>query len=226
MEEHVLSHADVVSAAARFAPLLVEQGLTPKTAEDNLERRYRVVTIPTLLFADPWGNEIVRLVGLVPRDKLVGVLKAMPSDFAPLEQAALLLREDPDNASALVSAAGFYSERGLLPISESLYEKAMGTGSLKADANDRAAVAIARGTNLLRMNKSRDAARVFEKAVDDAPEAPMNDVLLFGWVTAELNSGRIQEARKVFVDLERRFPTSAYTVKARQNLDSASSTKP
>ncbi len=221
MEQDVLSRPDVVAAAARLQPLLVEQGLTPKTAEDDLERRFRVVTIPTVLFADPWGNEIVRLVGLVPHDKFLGVVKAMPSDFAAMEQAGRLLREDADNASAMVSAAGFYSERGLQPISELLYERALGTKALKGDAAARREVALARGTNLLGMNKPSEAAKVFEKAVSDAPDGPQGDALLFGWLAAELHAGRTKEARKVFAGLEKRFPASPYTVKARQALESA-----
>src|SRR5262249_58253226 len=107
MEADVLSQPDVVAAAARFAPLLVEQSMDPNVDERSLERRYKVYTIPTVLFADPWGNEIVRLVGLVPRDKFLGVLKAMPADFGPLDAAAKVLRDDAGNGPALASAPAF-----------------------------------------------------------------------------------------------------------------------
>lgn len=224
LEEDVLSKPDVVEAAGRFVPLLSELSLVPRADELSLENRYRVVSLPTVLLADPWGNEIIRLVGTVPRDKFLGVLEVMPADFSPLEPTGKRMRADPDDAQALVAAAAFYRQLALLPVSESLYEKAMGAKGL--DAAARRETAIARGTILMQLGRPRNAAKLFEKTLAEAPDGPMSDALLFGWMMAELHAGRIKEARKVQGDLERRFPASPYAAKGRQNLDAAATPKP
>jgi hypothetical protein len=218
LELDVLSRPEVVVAAARYTPLIVEQGLVPRSGVDTLVHRYRVFTLPTLLFADPWRNEILRLVGVVPRDRFVHVLKALPDDFSELEPAGRLLQQEPDNASALVAAAGFYDARGLFPVSEGLYEKALATRELREDPAARRPVAIARGGALLRIGRTGDAAKLFERTLQEAPDGPQSDALLFGWLMAELQAGRLDEARDLLATLTKRFPDSPYRAKAAQNL--------
>jgi len=225
LEEDVLSRPDVLLAVARFVPLLSDEGLLPGAKIDpqgrSLNRRYQVGTIPTVLFADPWGNEIIRLVGRIPKDAFLRVANAIPADFAPIEKAGRLLRDEAQNASALVANAAFYQERGLLPVSERLYEQALGTSALQADAATRRQVVIARGLNLMRMGKPRDAARLFEKTLAKAPDGPASDALLFGWLTAESQDGRAKQAREIYGRLAQRFPDSPYAARAKQNLEAA-----
>ena len=49
----------------------------------------------------------------------------------------------------------------------------------------------------------------------------MSDALLLGWMMAELQGGRLKEARAVLGTLEKRFPDSPYTAKAKQTLAGA-----
>ena len=223
LEQDVLSHPDVVAAVARFVPLLSDEGLLPGAKIDpqgrNLNRRYQVGTIPTVLFADPWGNEIIRLVVRSPKDAFLQVAKAIPADFTLIEQAGRLLRDDGENPSALVANAAFYQERGLLPVSERLYEQALRTNDVQADAATRSQVVIARGLNLLRMGKSGEAARLFEKTLTEAPDGPSSDALLFGWLTAESQDGHAKQAREIYTRLAQRFPDSPYTARGKQNLE-------
>lgn len=225
----MLSRPDVVAATARFVPVLSDEGLLPGAKIDpqdrNLNRRYQVATFPTVLFADPWGNETIRLVGRVPKDAFLQVVKAIPEDFAPIEKASRLLRENPESALALVASAAFYQDRGLLPVSERLFERALGMSELTADVASRRQVVIARGMNLMRMDKAVEAARLFERTLAEAPDGPAGDALLFGWLAALLQRGSAKEARSVFADLEKRYPASPYTAKAKQNLAAAGQPK-
>jgi len=221
LELDVLSQAGVVAAAARYVPLIVEPGLTQGGGVDRLEHRYRVLTIPTVLFADPWRNEILRIVGLVSRDRFLHVLNALPDDFSALQADGRLLQQEPENASALVSAARFYDARRLFPVSEALYERALATKELRGDAAARRSAVIARGTALLHLGRSGDAAKLFERTLGEAPDGPQADALLFGWLTAELQSGHLGEARRLHADMQRRFPASPYTARAGENLAAA-----
>ena len=223
LEADVLSQADVVSAAAGFVPV---QGATQvaqaRISEDkeSLTRRYHVATVPTLLFADPWGNEILRLVGRIPKDAVLRVLASVPKDFAPLQATGPQLSQDPANAKTLVAHAAFYQKRGVLTAADRLYELALRSPDLKADVAERRQVAIARGMTLMQMDKAADAAKLFEATLGEAPDGPASDALTFGWMMAEIHAGKVKEARSVYAELEKRFPTSPFTAKAKQNLDS------
>jgi len=224
MEQDVLSRPDVVDASARFVPFLTDDAVMSGSRQEPQERaldRYAVTTVPTVVFADPWGNEIIRVVGYAPWDKFLKVMKAIPSDFAPLVKAGPLTRKDGKNASALVVAAAFYDENGLLQVSDRLFERALGTRQLKDDVSSRRQVAIARGTTLLKLNRTGDAGALFRDTLAEDEDGPLGDALLFGWMMAELQGGRLKEARAVLGNLQKRFPDSPYTAKGKEHLATA-----
>ncbi|HET7293951.1 MAG TPA: hypothetical protein VFM88_16110 [Vicinamibacteria bacterium] len=226
LEIDVLSKADIVEAASRYVPLILNRGARSHptvqgTGEQEIYRRYQVATLPTLLLADPWGNEIVRLVGYTERDRVRRVLLAMPADFGPLKEAALALRQDRRSMSALVGVGEFYAGAGLGPIAERYYELAAATPGGGAAGADRQRLAVARGVNLLRLGKAKDAAAVFAAAAGRDPEGPQADAVLFGWAMACVNSGDRRKAESLSAELSRRFPESPYADKLKQNLGAA-----
>jgi hypothetical protein len=221
MEETVWSNAVVADAAARFVPVL-----TGDTSDRALTRRYEAATMPTTLIADPWGNEIVRLVHYVDAPRLLRILNAIPRDFSPLQPAALALRRDPRDADALLKAAVFYEGARLPEIAEKYFERATASDLARADAAVRARIGLARGTNLLRMGKPAEAAGVLRATAEGAPQAPGADAILFGWMMAELQQGRVKEAERPYRQLLARFPASKYAAKAKENFAAASKAQP
>jgi hypothetical protein len=225
LDTEVISTPQFAAAAERYVPLLFHRGgrvtAGGSGADDDLQRRYRVGTIPTLLLADPWGNEMLRLVGRTPGDKVVQILSAMPAEFAPLRAAGEALRKNPEDLEALRSAAAFYETGRLGPVAERYYERAAGAPAAQRDDAVRADVVLARGLNLLKMGKTREAAEVFEAESKRSPSGPRADAVLFGWAMAALQAGDKARARRIAEDMEKRFPQSAYTGKLRQNLTAA-----
>lgn len=213
LEEDVWSKPDVAEALSRFVPVM-----TGDSQEVMLNRRYEVATVPTILFTDPWGNEIVRLVRYTPKDRVLQVAKAMPADFAELQEAAVALTKDPLRFDALLAAAAFYEKQSLRPIGERYYEKALQTETARTDPGGRRSAQIARGTNLLFMGKAPEAAAVFEQSRAEAPEGPQSELLLLGLVMSQQQAGRTAEAKRAFEELKRRFPDSPYTKKAEESL--------
>jgi tetratricopeptide (TPR) repeat protein len=216
MEEVVWSRDDVRKAAARYVPVI-----TGDTADRTLTRRYEVGTVPTTLIADPWGNEVVRLVHFVDAARMARILKAMPSDFSALQPIALELRRRPHDGELLAKAAAFYEGARLAEIAERYYERAAGADAAKKDRALRRRLAVARGTNLLRIGKAADAARVFREAFEDAPEGAQGETVLFGWMMAELQQSRVKEADRPYRELLSRFPESKYAARAKENMAAA-----
>jgi len=216
MEQDVLENATVVQLAGRFVPVFVGTG------DETLNTRYQVVVNPTTLFLDPWGNEIFRVAGYLERDKFARILQAVPSDFGPLAATGRALREKAEDLKALLDAAAFYESAGLRQVSERLYERAVATPAAAADPTRRRQTTIARGLNLLMMNRGADAARVFERGLADGEEAaPGSDALLLGLVNAHLLANKRKDAEAVYARMARSFPESPYTNRAKENLDSA-----
>jgi hypothetical protein len=222
LELDVLSQADVGEAAARYVPLMLSlqnrATVGPSATEADVARRYKLATPPTLLLADPWGNEIVRLVGYTPRDRVLRILKALPADFAPLRSAGEALRADPVSLPALVSAAAFYESSGLGVFAERCYDRAADTPAARGSVEARRGLAVARGLNLLRLGQAKRAAEIFKAEVDAGATGPQADVVLFGWAMAELSQGNRDRAKAIADQLGRDFPASPYTERLRQNL--------
>jgi tetratricopeptide (TPR) repeat protein len=215
MQEDVFENPEVLALSRRFVPVLIGQG------DETLNTRYQVIVNPTTLIADPWGNEVFRVVGYLPRDKFIRVLQAVPADFARLTPLGRALRADPRDFRALMGAAGFYEQAGLRQVSERLYELALLAPAAADDIDLRREAAIARGLNLILMRRTADAVKVFEKILAEAPRGPQSDALLLGVVNAQLTAGKRREAEAAYARMRRDFPDSPYTRRARENIDGA-----
>jgi tetratricopeptide (TPR) repeat protein len=220
MQADVWERAVVAEQAARFQALLVDGG------DPALRVRYQVVRVPTVLLADPWGNEILRFTGYAPRESVVKALGAVPADFAPLTASALALQKDPRDATALVAAARFYEAAGLRQVSERLYDVALATDHWDADLRGRRQVVVARCVNLMQMGRNDEAAGLFDRALQDAPEGPDSDALLYGLMAARLQAGKRPEAQGAYEELLRRFPDSRYVGRAAQVLQAGPAKTP
>jgi len=220
LEADTLSKASFADAASRFLPVIVNfaarTGDSP--VERDLLRRWKVGTVPTLLVADPWGSEVIRLIGRTPLDNAVRVLRAIPGDFQPLRAAGEALRDDPERLAALLAAAAFYEASGLRPVAERYYARAADTPAAKAGTDPRRGVVIPRGLNLLQIGRAKEAARVFSDEAGRDADGGQADAVLFGWAMAELTAGNRGKAQQVADDLARRFPQSPYAQRLQQNL--------
>jgi len=215
MQRDVWENAGIIDAAQRFVPAVVDGG------DRTLQTRYQAVRMPTTLVTDPWGNEIFRSTGYIPRDKIERILRAVPGDFAALAPAGRVLRGNPTDFGALFAAGRFYEDASLPQVSERLYATALASpGSV--DLTARREAVIARGLNLLaHLAQPAEAATVFEKELAASPEGPGSDALLLGLVNAHLQGGRRKEAEAALKSLEKGWPGSPYAARARQNLEGA-----
>src|SRR5262245_14014789 len=149
------------------------------------------------------------------------ILEAVPRDFAGLAAAGRTLRENRTDFGALVAAAGFYEGAGLPQVSDRLYAIALDVPGA-TDVVARRQAAISRGLNLMaRLNRADEAASLFEKEIAAAPDGPGSDALLLGLVNARLMQGRRPDAEAALRQLERRYPASPYTARAKENLAAA-----
>jgi hypothetical protein len=215
MQQDVWEDAGIVGAAQRFLPVLVDGG------DRTLQVRYQAVRMPTMVVTDPWGNEVFRTSGYVPRDKVSQILGAIPADFAPLAAAGRALKASPSDFRALVAAAQFYEGAGLPQVSDRLYASALAAPG-STDVVARRQAVISRGLNLMaHLGRADEAAALFDKELAAAPDGPGSDALLLGLVNARLSQGHRKEAEAAVKQMEGKFPASPYTARAKQNLAAA-----
>lgn len=215
MEQEVWETERIARSAQRFLPVLADGG------DQALNVKYQVIVNPTTLVTDPWGNEMFRVAGYLEPDKMDRVLNAVPKDFTALTPWARALRQDGSNPKALVGAAGYYESQGLRQVSERLYDKALSAPTISTDLPARRQVVIARGLNLLMMGRDKDAAGVFQKELSQDATGGGSDALLLGLVNAHLQGGRRSDADAAVKALEKSFPDSPYTARAKQNVQAA-----
>ncbi len=222
LEMDTLATPSFAEAAARFVPVVANQATRVSGPEGasgrDFFREWRIGTVPTLLIADPWGNEVIRMVGPTPPQQAIRVLNAIPDDFKPLRTAGEALRDDPVRFDALLAAAAFYEGANLGVVAERYYERASLVPAVKTDTTARRSLVIARGLNLLRLAKPKDAAKLFEDEAKRGLDGPQADVVLFGCAMASLAGGDAPRAQKIAADLSRRFPDSVYTKRMQENL--------
>jgi hypothetical protein len=214
MQQDVWEAPEVVEAASRFVPVLVDGG------DRTLQVRYQAVRMPTTILTDPWGNEVFRASGYLSRAKVAGLLRAVPKDYAPLAAAGRVLRANGADFPALVAAAQFYDAAGLPQVSDRLYAAALAAPGTEVVARRQAV--ISRGLLLMsRLGQAAEAAALFERELAAAPDGPGSDALLLGLVNARLTQGRRKDAEAAVRRMEREFARSPYTARARQNLETA-----
>jgi hypothetical protein len=215
MQQDVWESEEIVKAAQRYIPVVLDGG------DRTLQVRYQAVRMPTTVITDPWGNEVFRTSGYIPRARMIRILEAVPRDYADLAAAGRTLKGNPTDFGALVAAARFYEGTGLPQVSERLYAQALGAPGT-ADIVARRQAVVSRGLNLMtRLNQPGEAAGLFEKELAAEPDGPGSDALLLGLVNARLVQGQRREAEAAVKQMEQRYPASPYTARAKQNLSAA-----
>lgn len=110
MEAKVYTPAFLASQAKRLVPVRVDID-----RQQAIARRYNVEDIPTLIFTDSWGGELVRHSGILDAKSLAALIEALPADMTNLnllEQQLLLHKTDGSTLAAMgrqLQNAGLYS---------------------------------------------------------------------------------------------------------------------
>ena len=76
LDQDTYSHRDVMAIADQFVPLKVDADV-----ERSLASRYKIAGLPTILFINPEGSEIHRVVGYRPAGKFVDEMQTALEAF-------------------------------------------------------------------------------------------------------------------------------------------------
>jgi thioredoxin-like negative regulator of GroEL len=211
MEKEVYSTAEFQQATERFLPVKIDYD--KKIA---LARKYKVEALPTIVFADSYGNELFRYRGYVGAKTLLELVKALPSDVTDFNRLNKILSRDADNADALESMGKSMRDAGLYRASNDYYAKAA------RRPEKREAVLPIIGLNYLEVEDSKLAADTFEKCLKEFPasaQAPGWTVDLARAYALGGKKGK-EKARKVLQAFLGEHPTAPQVEDARKLLAS------
>ena len=211
MEERLWKTPDGRSLASKFIFVRLDfDKATPAV------RKYHVVSVPTVVITDPWGNQLSRVSGFSGPAPYIRSMKSIPANLKPLDAVNDVLSKDGKNVDALRSAARFYYEAGAYEVSNSFYDRASGHARTSAD---RAEMMVSMGWNHLKLKDYISAEAVFQECLQNK-ELVSRDVALFGMVVSTLGQKKKKEAEKALQDLISLYPDSPATNQARRLMQS------
>jgi thioredoxin-related protein len=213
MEQEVFSDRRVCQFGNRYVFIRVDLDRDRFTAS-----RYRVRSVPTLIFTDPFGNEITRQRGFVPAKELAKVLEDLPKDYSRLSPWVETLGPDSEDVDALVAASSVYRKMGLAILSVKLLDRAIG---LEDRFNNHETFEIAfaeKGLALMALGKEKKAKKLFGKRLKKCEDCPMTPYLLLGLGMAQYQRGDRNKAGESFQKVVDGYPDTEYARVAHENL--------
>jgi thiol-disulfide isomerase/thioredoxin len=215
MEEKFWPDPEVVALTRKFVCVKIDGDHAR-----GLVARFRANTFPTLLFLDPWGEEMTRLSGYDHDDTLV-LLRGLPGDFSPIVAAHARAKHDRKSLQPLLTLGRFYDEHELYQISTEFYEKAVKTREAKENREVMADLMTSIGWNYMKIDKHRKARKTFERCLKKAGDHPGLDRTLYGLFSACLSLDENGEAHEALARLRVERPDSDLVERASRELGAA-----
>lgn len=153
-------------------------------------KRYSLTGYPTVIIAEPGGEQVLRLSGYKDARVIAAYLGAYLDNAEGIHEAFRRLREDRDDAAAQYELGEFYSRVGLHAEAAERFEKAVGSAdpTLSAQAAARGAL------SLVEMDEAKAASKLLKRSAQSPPAAAA-PVVLLARARTEAALGNTESAR-------------------------------
>lgn len=216
MDREVWPNGRVQAVAKKFVCIWIDVDRSQEATSTH-----RIKGIPTVIIADPWMNVFSRREGYADANDLSRLMEAIPGDFSEISEWQEKLQRDGNDVLALSHVGEFYRKVNLLDVSNIYLKRALKTKPVEGDTSMTDDLLITLGLNYLKLKKYDDARKTFEQYLKGAPDGSQCDKALLGILTAQIYQGKQADAEKIFEQLKSKFPGSAATKMAEQNLAQA-----
>ncbi len=163
MEAEVYTPAMMERIGISAVPLRIDIEQQPKLA-----RQYHVDTLPTVIFTDSSGGELLRHTGSLDAHTLHALLDALPPDVRIINAAAAKLSAQHDDASALLELGQQLRVAGLYSSSRGYLLRALP----RSQPRSRETVLIALAADSLALQQTPDARRWLRTCLKEFPASP------------------------------------------------------
>jgi thioredoxin-like negative regulator of GroEL len=178
--------------------------------------RYRLTGYPTVIIAEPGGDQVLKLEGYKDAAAISAALKAYLGAADSLRDAFAKLRTDKKDADGLLAVGAFYSSVGLHGQAAETFLKA----AKGAVGEPLIRAATAAGAALVKAGKADEARKILAQGLAAAgPSAPADLLLAAG--QAEAAAGKPEAARPFFDRVMTEHPGSPEAAAAAKALGTA-----
>jgi thioredoxin-like negative regulator of GroEL len=178
--------------------------------------RYKLTGYPTVIVAEPGGEQVLRLEGYKDGPAISAALTAYLASATEIQGAFKTLASDKKNAGALLAMGDFYSKAGVHSQAADSYVKAAKT----AQGPDRVRAEAGAGSALVKAGRAKEATKILTAGLAAAgPGATPGMWLAMG--EAEAAQGRADAARQWFEKVVAAAPESPEAAAAKKALAGA-----
>jgi thiol-disulfide isomerase/thioredoxin len=219
MEQVFWPKPEVVKISKQFVCVKVDFD-----REKSFAAKYSINAIPNVVFTDPWGRGLLgqKGFGAGSEEEIFEKIRILPKDFSGLIEAGNALENDSKDVKALHKFAAFYQERKFFWLGNEFYKKLV---KVEADPEKREAILLNLGFNYIRLGEPGEAIEKFEILQKEFPTSPQNDGYLYGIIYASVKKDKINNAKKILVELKGKFPSSKFIQPAEQAIAEGDSSK-
>jgi thiol-disulfide isomerase/thioredoxin len=215
MEKDLYGNEAFAKAADRF--VLLRINFDKKTA---LARRYNVEGLPTVVFTDSYGSELIRHRGFLDVKPFVQLMQELPPDVTEFNTFSKVLAQDKNNFEALQSMAKHLHDASLFLTSNDYYERALQRNEAKTSPEVKENIMTAMAANSLNVKDGAGAAETLEKCLKEFPNSGRRNEWTLNLGRAYLFADKKDKARKLLDTFILQHPCSAEADRARALLNS------
>ena len=186
----------------------------------HYETNFDVKTYPTVIFADPWGNEMFRRSGFISGKELFSLMQVFPTSFSIINGLKKKIEIDGRDIESLHQMAQIYSKMRVWDMSSNYYKEVLKLKDLDLDEGLKDVVVFSLAMDQLRQRKYEEVEKALEEELKEYPKGKSTEKILYGLFVAKIGQRKIDEAEKVFKKLKSRYPDSHLTKQAERVLES------
>jgi thioredoxin-like negative regulator of GroEL len=216
MEKEVWIEQKLVEQSKKFVCISIDVDRNKEVAT-----KYNIKNLPTIIFADSWGNKLTRNEGYMSALSIKQIMAAFPGDFSALREWSAILADDEKNTEALFQVGEFYRRNNLPDLSIQYLKQALKTKDAETNGQMREKILLGTGLTYLKWKKYKDAYKTFEQCLKEISDGSQTDKALLGIVASQIYLGKFGDAEKTFETLKTRFPNSSSIKLAEQSIEQA-----
>jgi tetratricopeptide (TPR) repeat protein len=186
----------------------------------HYDTNFGVKTYPTVIFADPSGNEIFRRTGFISEKELFSLMQVFPTSFSIINQLKKNIEINSQDIESLHQMAQLYSRMRVWDMSSDYYKEVLKLKDLDLDEGLKDIVVFSLAMNQLRLRKYEEAEKALEEELKESPKGKSTEKILYGLFVAKIGQRKIDEAEKVLKKLKSKYPDSNMTKQAEKILES------
>jgi len=214
MINNVWEQPNIIASSSKFVCVSIN------VDTNHYKTNFTVKTYPTVIFADPWGNEIFSRTGFIPARELLSLMKVFPTSFSAINELKKKIEIDSQDIAALHQIAQLYSKMRVWDMSSEYYKEVLKLKDLDLDEELKDVVIFSLAMNQLRLRKYEEAEKALEEELKEYPKGKSTEKILYGLFVAKIGQRKIDEAEKVLKKLKSKYPDSFMTEQAEKILES------